>query len=80
MSEDELNQAYEESINEACAHDRVQEIEDLRVSNDWGFDELEAHCIAVLDSEFMLYPQDLLETVLGDYLDMTFLSIQEEHV
>jgi len=80
MSEDQLNEAYEDSINMACAYDRVDEIEELRLNNDWGFDEVEAHCIAVLDSEFMLYPQDLLENILSDYLDNVYVSIQEDCV
>lgn len=71
---------WEEYEMAMAAQERVKEIENIRVTHSWGFDEVEAHCIAVLDSEFMNYPDGVLEQLLMDYLDDTHLAIQEENV
>ena len=71
---------WEEYEMVMAAEERVKEIEGIRVTHNWGFDEVEAHCIAVLDSEFMNYPDGVLEQLLMDYLDDACLAIQEENV
>lgn len=71
---------WEEYEMAMAAIDRVAEIEEIRKTHNWGFDELEAHCIAVLDSEFMNYPDGVLEQVLRDFLEEQYIAIQEENV
>jgi hypothetical protein len=71
---------YFEVQPELSAMERVKEIEDLAAANDWGFEETEAHCIAVLDSEFMNYPQDILENVMIEWLNEWHIQQQEDCV
>jgi hypothetical protein len=71
---------YFELQPELSAMERVKEIEDLAAANDWGLEETEAHCIAVLDSEFMNYPQDILENVMLDWLNEWHIQQQEDCV
>jgi len=83
LEKQHLYQSYSEYVREASAPSalmRVQEVEEIRLENDMGFDEVESICIAILDSEFMRYPEDVLERVLGDYLNELQVRIQEERV
>jgi hypothetical protein len=83
LEKQHLYQSYSEyaaEVSTPSALMRVQEVEEIRLENDMGFDEVESICIAILDSEFMRYPEDVLERVLGDYLNELQVRIQEERV
>jgi hypothetical protein len=83
LEKQHLYQSYSEyaiEVSTPSALMRVQEVEEIRLENDMGFDEVESICIAILDSEFMRYPEDVLERVLGDYLSELQVRIQEERV
>ena len=71
---------YEEYVMAIAAMERVEEIKEMLTDRDYSFDEIESLCIAVLDSEFMNYPDGLLEQLLADYLDEVYRQKQEDAI
>jgi len=61
---DLINSCFTEYEKESSAYERVKEIENYFNTVDYDNDAKLQYCIAVLDSEFMNYPEDTLEKAL----------------
>jgi len=65
---DSINSCFEEYESEAPLLERLDNILQYLDNSECDYDQAESYCISVLDSEFMNYPDGLLEKGLRDVL------------
>ena len=63
-----MNEEFAEYEDEKRARDRAMDVYERLYNSEMNYDDMEAYCIAVLDSEFMDYPDGALEAQLMDIL------------